>query len=145
MTEMMDGFMSDVKSYQEKMKEKKARDQAEDWNDADEQEMAGKEADQETAQEIELPLLENASSQEEEYAKNVESVLNSLQMQLSQIDDAESFLKSTFGDVDMDSWEDDEENQEAKQVAEELVEGEPHSTDEKQEVDPEETKNDGEI
>ncbi|GEM_PF-5681178 len=52
--------------------------------------------------------------------------MNSLQDQLSQIDDAESFLKSTFGDVDFDSWdEEDEDNKEANEVADQLVEGEP--------------------
>lgn len=87
-------------------------------------------ADQEGDQEAELGLIENTpSKEEEEYAKNVESVLNSLQAQLSQIDDAESFLKSTFGDVDVDSWEEDEENEEAKEIAEELVEGQPTKED----------------
>lgn len=95
MAEMMDGFMSDVKNYRDKMKEKKERDQAEDWDEEDEMESAA------------------PTEEEEAYAKNVESVLNSLQMQLSQIDDAESFLKSTFGDADMSAWEDDEEEAEA--------------------------------
>lgn len=126
MAEMMDGLKSEVKNYREKMKEKKARDESEDWTEADEQEMA----DQEGDQEAELGLIENTpSKEEEEYAKNVESVLNSLQAQLSQIDDAESFLKSTFGDVDVDSWEEDEENEEAKEIAEELVEGQPTKED----------------
>lgn len=95
MAEMMDGFMSDVKNYRDKMKEKKERDQAEDWDEEDEMESAA------------------PTEEEEAYARNVESVLNSLQMQLSQIDDAESFLKSTFGDADMSAWEDDEEEAEA--------------------------------
>ncbi|WP_330698083.1 non-hydrolyzing UDP-N-acetylglucosamine 2-epimerase [Anaerotignum sp.] len=127
MAEMMDGLKADVKNYRERMKEKKARDQAEDWDDVDNQDMEEQDVEQETTQEMEIPLLGNAVSQdEEEYARNVESVLNSLQDQLSQIDDAESFLKSTFGDVDFDSWdEEDEDNKEANEVADQLVEGEP--------------------
>ncbi|WP_331655074.1 non-hydrolyzing UDP-N-acetylglucosamine 2-epimerase [Anaerotignum sp.] len=97
MAEMMDGFMADVKNYRDKMKEKKERDQAEDWDVENDMEAAA------------------PTEEEEAYAKNVESVLNSLQMQLSQIDDAESFLKSTFGDADMGSWEDDEEEASKKE------------------------------
>lgn len=112
MAEMMDGLKSEVKNYREKMKDKKERDQAEDWTDVDEQDMD----EPETA-----PKDESNSLDEEEYTKSVESVLSSLQTQMSQIDDAESFLKSTFGDLDPDSWE-DEENQEVAQTAEELTE-----------------------
>ncbi|WP_331654215.1 non-hydrolyzing UDP-N-acetylglucosamine 2-epimerase [Anaerotignum sp. MB30-C6] len=136
MAEMMDGLKADVKNYREKMKEKKARDQAEDWSQTDQQEMAEEDGEQDANHAEVVPLLENTAPQEEEeYAKNVEAVLNSLQMQLTQIDDAESFLKSTFGNVDLDDWEEDEENIEANQVAEELVEGnlsEETSNDEKQ-------------
>ncbi len=106
MAEMMDGFMSDVKNYRDKMKDKKERDQAEEWDEEDEMESA------------------EPTEEEEAYAKNVESVLNSLQMQLSQIDDAENFLKSTFGDADMGSWEDDEEEAEDLKKDEPKVESE---------------------
>ncbi|WP_330695311.1 non-hydrolyzing UDP-N-acetylglucosamine 2-epimerase [Anaerotignum sp.] len=129
MAEMMDGFKTDVKNYREKMKERKNRDYAEDWTDEDEME----EQEAETA-----PVDNTPSAEEEEYARNVESVLNSLQMQLEQIDDAESFLKSTLGDYDADLLEEDEENKEAEQVAEELVEGESP----KEEVSSDETQKD---
>lgn len=107
MTEIVEGFKEDVKNYKDKIKEKKASDQ-EDWYEEDD-EMDATE--------------ENMTSEEEAYAKNVESVLNNLQMQLSQVEDAENFLKSAFGDADLDLWEDDEKVQEAGEVAEELVEG----------------------
>lgn len=120
MTEMMDGFMADVKNYRDKMKEKKERDQAEDWDEEDEMETA------------------EPTEEEEAYAKNVESVLNSLQMQLSQIDDAENFLKSTFGDADMGSWEDDEEESEASKKEESKVENQ--ETEAPKEEDSEDNK-----
>ncbi len=100
MAEMMDGFMSDVKNYREKMKEKKERDQAEDWEE-------GVAPQEDTASE------EGTTAEEEEYAKNVESVLNSLQMQLGQIDDAEKFLKDSFGDAD--AWEDETKDKETQE------------------------------
>lgn len=115
MAEMMDGFMADVKSYRDKMKEKKERDEAEDWDDEDEKETESANGE--------------PTPEEEAYAKNVESVLSSLQMQLGQIDDAENFLKSTFGDGDLDSWEDDEEDQ-----IEELPEGKDAKAETKQET-----------
>lgn len=109
MAEMMDSLKADVKNYREKMKEKKERDQAEDWTDMD-------------AQETEPSATDNsdAFSEEEAYTQNVESVLNSLQMQMNEIDDAESFLKSALGDCDADE---DEETEAAEALAEELVEG----------------------
>ena len=118
MVEMMDGFMTDVKSYRDKMKEKKERDEAEDW-----------EADDVTEAEV---VDGEPTPEEEAYAKNVESVLNSLQMQLSQIDDAENFLKSTFGDGNLDSWEEDEETQN-----EDLPEEEEAKAESNQETKPE--------
>ncbi len=109
MAEMMDSLKMDVKNYREKMKEKKERDEAEDWADMDEQD-------------ADAPDTESSVMDEEEaYTQNVESVLNSLQMQMNQIDDAESFLKSAFGDIDADE---DEETQAAEELAEELIEGE---------------------
>ncbi|MFV0314412.1 MAG: non-hydrolyzing UDP-N-acetylglucosamine 2-epimerase [Anaerotignum sp.] len=110
MTEIMEGFKEDVKNYKDKIKEKKASGQ-EDWYEEDD-EMDGTDGTE-----------ENMTSEEEAYAKNVESVLNNLQMQLSQVEDAENFLKSAFGDANLDLWEDDEKVQEAGEVAEELVEG----------------------
>ena len=106
MAEMMEGFMSDMKNYREKMKEKKERDEAEEWD-----------MPEDSQEDVEGPTPE-----EEEYARNVESVLSSLQMQLGQIDDAESFLKASFGDADLDSWEDEEEPKEKKPTEEDADE-----------------------
>ncbi len=47
----------------------------------------------------------------EKYAKNVETVLDSVQFQMEQIDECEDFLKSAFGDLDPSEWEDDEEEE----------------------------------
>ncbi len=38
-------------------------------------------------------------------------MLDAVQTQMEQIDEAENFLKSAFGDVDPSEWEDDEEEE----------------------------------
>ena len=48
----------------------------------------------------------------EKYAKNVEAVMSSVQLQMEQIDECEDFLKAAFGDVDPAELEDEEEKKE---------------------------------
>ena len=50
---------------------------------------------------------EKVSPEVEGYLKGVENVLDAVQTQMEQIDEAENFLKSAFGDVDPSEWEDD--------------------------------------
>lgn len=131
--EMMQGLKDDVTTYRDKMKEKKARDEAQDWDEEDLEEMSAEETAraekvaaamnvsdvQEPVEGAETKVEESEEEKpareevemdhlSEAYAKNVESVLSALQLQMEQIDDAESFLKDAFGDVDPSEWEDDE-------------------------------------
>lgn len=55
----------------------------------------------------------------EKYAKNVESVMSSVQLQMEQIDECEDFLKAAFGDIDPADWEDDEDEAETTDKKEE--------------------------
>lgn len=108
MAEMMDDFKEDIKSYREKMKEKKEWDEAEDWSDVDAEDVVAEaDAKEVTEKAAEETTTEEASGEKEKYTQSVEAVLNTLQMQMEQIDDAENFLKSTFGDLDPSEWDDE--------------------------------------
>ena len=74
------------------------------------QELDADEAKKEQDEQAENEIIEN-DPMIEKYAQNVEAVMHSVQQQMEQIDDAESFLKSAFGDVDPSEWEDDEDEQ----------------------------------
>ena len=59
---------------------------------------------------------EKVSPEVEGYLKGVENVLDAVQTQMEQIDEAENFLKSAFGDVDPSEWEDDEKSRKNKDL-----------------------------
>ncbi len=114
MTEKAHELKEDFKTYKEKKKtQKEQQDKEAYWDDEDVRELDADEAKKEQMEPVEQP--ENEITEDdpviEKYAKNVEAVMNSVQQQMEQIDDAESFLKSAFGDVDPSEWEDDEEEQ----------------------------------
>ena len=123
MTEKAHEWKEDFKTYKEKMKNQASEcDKAEYWDDADVQELDAQEAKKEQMQPVEqaenTENVENEMTENdpviEKYVKGVEAVMNSVEMQMEQIDDAESFLKSAFGDVDPSEWEDDEEEQQTE-------------------------------
>lgn len=118
MAEMLDGLKEDIMTYYEKMKDKKSSDSADEWAEEDFVDLS----DDDFVQD-ETKLIVAPDAEEEEYAKNVESVLNSLQQQMDQLNDAENFLRATFGDEAIAMMEDDEAQVEAVQEAtEELIE-----------------------
>ncbi len=126
MTEKAHEFKEDLKTYKEKMKNQASDcDEAEYWDDADVQELDAEEAKKAQTQPEEQPAQTEQAENEitendpviEKYAQSVEAVMHSVQQQMEQIDDAESFLKSAFGDVDPSEWEDDDE-EEPKEKAE---------------------------
>ena len=146
MTEKAQELKEDARTYKEKLQAKR-RNEEEDWDDLDLDELdadeaaAEKAAVAEEAPAEEAPVAEAAAdvtaaaaeevtSEEdlteeevdpvmEKYAKNVETVLDSVQFQMEQIDECEDFLKSAFGDVDPSEWEDDEEEETTEEKKEE--------------------------
>ena len=131
MNEKAHAFKEDMDAYSEKLKEKRSRDAEEDWDDIDMEELDFEE-NTENKQSgtfmdnlnevlddmVEAGMAEVVSTRVEEekvspevegYLKGVENVLDAVQTQMEQIDEAENFLKSAFGDVDPSEWEDDEE------------------------------------
>ena len=107
MTEMMEGLKEDIKdgkfSKNSKIKPKKNN---ETTNVPDEEEII-EVVDEEIREDVSLEEQEDMEV-EEILSKNMDSVLTNLQSQLDQINDAESFLKATFGDMEDIDWEDDE-------------------------------------
>lgn len=111
MTEKAHELKEDFKTYKEKMKnQKEEQDKETYWDDEDVQELDADEAKKEQDEQAENEITEN-DPVIEKYAQSVEAVMHSVQQQMEQIDDAESFLKSAFGDVDPSEWEDDEDEQ----------------------------------
>lgn len=124
-------FKEDMDAYREKLKEKRSRNVEEDWDDIDMEELDFEENAEnkqggsfmETVNSVlddmvKAGFAKGVSAKEEEekvspevegYLKGVENVLDAVQTQMEQIDEAENFLKSAFGDVDPSEWEDDEE------------------------------------
>ncbi len=139
MTEKAQELKEDARTYKEKLQAKRRNE--EDWDDLDLDELDADEAAVEKAPAEEAPVAEAAAdvtaaaaeevtSEEdmteeevdpvmEKYAKNVETVLDSVQFQMEQIDECEDFLKSAFGDVDPSEWEDDEEEETTEEKKEE--------------------------
>lgn len=115
MNEKAHAFKEDMAAYREKLKEKRNRDAEEDWDDIDMEEMDLEETAEQAAEPEENPEVEG-------YLKGVENVLDAVQTQMEQIDEAENFLKSAFGDVDPGEWEDDEEEKPEEKPEEEKPE-----------------------
>lgn len=119
MTEKAQELKEDAKFYKVKLQEKKNRDEGERWNEADIDALEAEEAQQTAAQTApQEDISENTLTAEEadmfdpnmeKYAKNVESVMSSVQLQMEQIDECEDFLKAAFGDIDPADWEDEED------------------------------------
>ena len=146
MTEKAQELKEDARTYKEKLQAKR-RNEEEDWDDLDLDELDADEAAvekaavaeeapaeeapvAEAAADVTAAAAEEVTSEEdmteeevdpvmEKYAKNVETVLDSVQFQMEQIDECEDFLKSAFGDVDPSEWEDDEEEETTEEKKEE--------------------------
>ncbi|WP_205133306.1 non-hydrolyzing UDP-N-acetylglucosamine 2-epimerase [Anaerotignum lactatifermentans] len=110
MTEKAQELKEDARNYKEKLRAKKYRDEEEDWDDEDLDQMDAAEA--ELAEQAETPAAEETDPEMEKYAKNVEAVMSSVQLQMEQIDECEDFLKAAFGDVDLEDLEDEGEKKE---------------------------------
>lgn len=136
MTEKAQELKEDALFYRDQLRAKKEKDAQEEWDDADIEAMDAEEAAEadtaqikkttndtatEYAETAESVTTEDAEDDTEEpdpqmqkYTKNVEAVMNSVQMQMEQIDECEDFLKSAFPDFDPADWEDDEDEDEAE-------------------------------
>lgn len=130
MNEKAHAFKEDMANYREKLKAKRDRDSEEDWDDFDMEALDMEENSEkssftesvaETLNAMGAPKViiggeegteadtEEPSPEVEGYLKGVENVLDAVQTQIEQIDEAENFLKSAFGDVDPSEWEDDDD------------------------------------
>ena len=130
MAEKASGLKEDMATYREKLKERKNRDEAEEWDDLDLDELDAEEAVAEAAMEKITPediAAETAEAAEEpispemnQYLNKVENVLDEMDSQMEELNDMESFLTSAFGEFDPAEWE--EEAAEAQPEAEEKKE-----------------------
>lgn len=137
MTEKAQELREDARTYKEKLRAKKTRDEEEDWDDVDLDELDAAEAEKdvqanngenatdaatdtmEAAAEVAADAGEELDPVMEKYTKSVENVLNSVQFQMEQIDECEDFLKSAFGDVDPSEWDDEEEEEKKEEPKDE--------------------------
>ena len=106
MAEKASEIKEDMATYREKLKEKRNRDEAEDWDDIDLEEL---EADEVPAEEATADAEEPISPEMNHYLSKVENVLDGMSDQMEQLNDMEAFLKASFGEYDPADWEDDEE------------------------------------
>ena len=116
MAEKASELKEDMATYYEKLKEKKNRDEAEEWDDIDLEEMAAEEAAVAVAEEMaaeepaeEIGEDEMITPEMNKYLNKVENVLDEMDDQMNQLNDMEAFLTSAFGEFDPADWEDDEE------------------------------------
>ena len=129
MAEKASEIKGDMATYYEKLKEKRNRDEAEDWDDFDLDEMEAEEAAAAAAEIAAEGLVSEAPAAEEipavdeeemitpemnKYLSKVENVLDEMDDQMDQLNDMEAFLRATFGDFDPADWEDDEDEEEQK-------------------------------
>ncbi|MBQ9092234.1 MAG: UDP-N-acetylglucosamine 2-epimerase, partial [Anaerotignum sp.] len=121
MREKPSELKEDLTTYVEKLKEKKNRDEAEEWDDIDLEEMAAEEAAVAVAEEMaaeepaeEIGEDEMITPEMNKYLNKVENVLDEMDDQMNQLNDMEAFLTSAFGEFDPADWEDDEEETEKK-------------------------------
>ena len=118
-TEKASTLADDARTYAEKLREKKAKQKQEDLDSCFEEEMSTEPeqsnatSDETLSQEEEKQqnITEDLQTQQEEepshYLKNLGQYMDHMQSQLQQIDDAEAFLKDTFGEAD---WQDEQED-----------------------------------
>ena len=133
MAEKASEIKGDMATYVEKLKEKKNRDEAEDWDDFDLDELDAEEAAAEAAVAVaeefasdavvaedhdfeQIPAaeeeeVEKISPEMNKYLNKVEDVLEGMGEQMEQLNDMEAFLTAAFGDFDPSEWEDDEEEE----------------------------------
>ena len=125
MAEKASEIKGDMATYYEKLKEKRDRDEAEDWDDMDLEELDAEEiaAYMEAngvAAEAAVAVAEDAAEVPEDemitpemnkYLNKVEDVLDEMGEQMEQLNDMEAFLTAAFGDFDPSEWEDDEEEE----------------------------------
>lgn len=128
MAEKAGELKEDMATYYEKLKEKRNRDTAEDWDDFDLDELDAEEiaafmemngVSEEATAAAEAAAEELVSEGAEEvepispemnkYLNKVEDVLEGMSDQMEQLNDMESFLTAAFGEYDPAEWEDDEE------------------------------------
>ena len=116
-------------TYYEKLKEKRNRDEAEDWDDMDLEELDAEEiaaymeangvaaeaavavAEDAAEEAAEVPEDEMITPEMNKYLNKVEDVLDEMGEQMNQLNDMESFLTAAFGEYDPSEWEDDEEEE----------------------------------
>ena len=137
MAEKASEIKGDMATYMEKLKEKKNRDEAEDWDDFDLDELDAEEvaafmemngvseeaavaaAEEMVAEEPEMIAgeedAEMITPEMNKYLNKVEDVLDEMGDQMEQLNDMEAFLTAAFGDFDPADWEDDEEEEEKKE------------------------------
>lgn len=106
MAEKASEIKEDMATYREKLKEKRNRDEAEDWDDIDLEELDAAEAPEASeAAEGEEPI----SPEMNQYLNKVEDVLDGMNDQMEQLNDMEAFLTAAFGEYDPADFEDEEE------------------------------------
>lgn len=117
MAEKASGLKEDMATYREKLKEKRNRDQAEDWDDLDD-------ADLQELQELaaEQPDADPISPEMNQYLNKVENVLDGMNDQMEQLNDMEAFLTASFGEYDPADF--DEEKEENTDEADEKKDAE---------------------
>ena len=132
MAERASEFKEDMATYREKLKEKKNRDEAEDWDDFDLEELDAEEAAAVAAEAATEDLVseeqgaaEAPAETEEEvtitpemnrYLNKVEDALDEMDCRMEELNDMESFLTSAFGAYDPADWEDEEEDASAQKA-----------------------------
>ena len=131
MAEKASELKEDMATYREKLKERKNRDEAEDWDDLDLEEMDTDEAAAvaaeaaaeelvsekavETAEAEQIPAeeeeVEQISPEMNKYLNKVEDVLDEMDSRMEELNDLEIFLMSAFGEFNPEDWEDDDEEE----------------------------------
>ncbi|MBR5793413.1 MAG: UDP-N-acetylglucosamine 2-epimerase (non-hydrolyzing), partial [Anaerotignum sp.] len=129
MAEKASEIKEDMATYYEKLKEKRNRDEAEDWDDMDLEELDAEEiaaymeangvaaeaavavAEDAAEEAAEIPEDEMITPEMNKYLNKVEDVLEGMGEQMEQLNDMEAFLTAAFGEFDPAEWEDDEEEE----------------------------------
>lgn len=130
MAEKASELKEDMATYREKLRERKNRDEAEDWDDLDLEEMDADEAAAVAAEAAAEELVSEkavepteqtpAETKEEveqitpemnKYLNKVEDVLDEMDSRMEELNDMESFLMSAFGEFNPEDWEEDAEEE----------------------------------
>lgn len=130
MAEKASELKEDMATYREKLRERKNRDEAEDWDDFDLEEMDADEAAAVAAEAAAEELVSEkavepteqtpAEAKEEveqitpemnKYLNKVEDVLDEMDSRMEELNDMESFLMSAFGEFNPEDWEEDAEEE----------------------------------